>query len=120
MEQKDINSQQLREFFQHHDLMNKHSIIQFNAIVSITTAKNKITNQPMRVMITLDGIYSYGQLTLLESDIDPYLFPTVFEAKWENMKHVDNEYLEISGFHSKNQDIGNYMVKIIPLERLND
>lgn len=120
MEQKDINSQQLREFFQHHDLMNRYSIIQFHSIVSITTAKNKITNQPMKVMITLDGYDSYGRLTLLESDINPHLFPTDFEAKWQKMEHVDNEYLEISGVHSKNQDIGKYSVKIIPLERLSD
>ncbi len=120
MEQKYINNQQLREFVQQHKLMNRHSIIQFYSIVSITTAKNKITNQSMKIMITLDGYDSYGQLTLLDSDLDPYLFPTVFEAKWQNMKHVDNEYLEISDVHTQNQDIGKYSVKIIPLERLND
>jgi hypothetical protein len=120
MEQKYINSQQLSEFVQQHRLMNKHSIIQFNSIVSITTSKNKITNQRMKIMITLDGFDNYGQLTLLESEIDPYLFPTVFEAKWQNIKHIENEYLEITGIHSQNEDIGEYKVKIIPLEKLNE
>ncbi|MBL6445023.1 hypothetical protein JMN32_01800 [Fulvivirga sp. 29W222] len=120
MEQKYINNQQLREFVQQHELMNSHSIIQFNSIVSITTAKNKLTNEQMRIMVTYDGYDSYGQLTLLESDIDPYLFPTVFEAKWQNIKHVDNEYLEINGVHTQNQDIGKYIVKIIPLKRLEE
>lgn len=120
MEQEYINSQQLQEFVQQHNLMNRHSIIQFNSIVSITTAKNKITNQSMKIMVTLDGYDNYGQLTLLESDLDPYLFPTVFEAKWQYMKNIDDEYLEISGFHSQNQDIGKYWVKIIPLRRLTD
>jgi len=120
MEQKYINNQQLREFVQQHKLMNSHSIIQFNSIISITTAKNKITNKHMRIMVTLDGYDSYGQLTLLESDLDPYLIPTVFEAKWRNMKHVDNEYLEISGVHTQNQDIGKYNAKIIPLQRLDE
>ncbi|MDM1551807.1 hypothetical protein [Empedobacter falsenii] len=120
MEQKNINSQQLREFVHQHKLMNRHSIIQFNAIVNISTAKNKLTNQNIRIMVTLDGFDSYGQVTLLENDLDPYLFPTVFEAKWQKMKHIDNKYLEISDVHTKNQDIGKYNVKIIPLERLND
>jgi hypothetical protein len=44
----------------------------------------------------------------------------MFEAKWQTMKHIDNEYLEICGVHSQNQDIGKYSVKIIPLEKLND
>jgi hypothetical protein len=112
------NSQQLSEFINDHDLRDSHSIIQFNSIVTITTAKNKITNRRVKMMITLDGFDSYGQLSIFDEDIDPHLYPTVFDAKWQQMKHVDKEYLEITDIHRKNPDIGKYNVKIIPLERL--
>lgn len=115
-----MNYQQLKEFVQKHKLKNSHSIIQFNSIVTIKTEKHKITNQNMRIMVTFEGYENYGRLTLLKSDLDPYLFPTEFEAKWQQMRHVDNEYLEISGVHTQNHDIGKYQIKIIPLDRLYD
>jgi len=83
MEQKYKNGQQLSDFVEKHDLINRFSIVHFNAIVSITTAKNKITNRQMEVMVSFDNYNSLGRLTLMESDIDPKLYPTVFEANWK-------------------------------------
>jgi len=120
MEKKDFNGQQLRNFVETHELRNRFSIIQFNAVVSITTAMNKITNQQMEVMISFDNFNSLGQVTLMESRLDPEKYPTVFEATWQQMEHVDNEYLLISDIHKKNPSIGTYSVKVIPLVKLRD
>lgn len=120
MEQEYINGQQLSDFVQKHDLMNRFSITHFNAIVSITTANNKITNRQMEVMISFDNYNSLGQLTLMESDIDPNLYPTVFEATWQKMEHIENEYLLIADVHKNNPVIGKYSVKITPLGKIRD
>jgi hypothetical protein len=63
---------------------------------------------------------SLGQLTLMESDIGPLLYPTVFEANWQTMQHIGNEYLLITDTHKKNNLIGTYSIKVIPLEKLSD
>ena len=120
MEQKDINNQQLRNFVEYHNLRDNYGIIQFNSIVNITTVKNKIDRQKMRVSISFDDFDSYGRITLLESNLNPYLFPTVFEGKWQTMKHIDDVYLEITDVHTKNADIGKYKIKIVPLDKLRD
>ncbi len=114
------NSQALSDFIHSHKLMNSRSIIEFMAIVTIRTANNKVTNQQMRLMAQLDGYDSLGTLSLLESDLDPYLYPTVFDAKWQSFQHVDGEFLLITGNHNKNAAIGKYEVKIIPLQRTRD
>lgn len=114
------NNQALSNFIHSHKLMNRHSIIEFMAIVTIKTANNKVTNHQMRVMAQLDGYDSLGTLSLLESELDPYLYPTVFDAKWQSFQHVDSEFLLIKGNHIKNSDIGKYEVKIIPLQRTRD
>jgi hypothetical protein len=120
MEQNYINGQQLSDFVETHNLMNQYSIVHFNAIVTITTANNKITNRQMEVMISFDNFNSLGQVTLMESDIDPKLYPTIFEANWQKMKHIENEYLLITDVHKKNPTIGSYTVKIIPLNKTRD
>jgi hypothetical protein len=120
MEQNYINGQQLSDFVEKHNLMNRFSIINFNALVNITTNSNKITNRQMEVMISFDNYNSLGQVTLMVSDIDPKQYPTVFEANWQTMQHVDNEYLLITDIHRKNLLIGKYSVKIIPLGKLRD
>lgn len=117
MDQKIISHQQLKEFVEQHKLMNSNSIVQFHAIVNISTPKDKITNKSMRAMITFNGYDSYGELTLLDGDLDPNAFPTLFKAKYQIIKHIDKEYLEINDIHPK---IGKYNVKIIPLEKVKD
>lgn len=112
------NAHQLREFVEKHDLIDRFSVIQFMALVSINTARNEIINREMRVMISFDDYGSPGNLTLLESDLNPYLFPTKFDSRWQVMEHENGERLIVSGTHSENHDIGKYLVKITPLERL--
>lgn len=116
----ELSSGELRKFVFYHELMNKRSIIQFNAIINIDTEKNEIKNLRSQVMITLDEFNSYGKVTLLNNDIDPYTYPTVLEANWQTFTHVNNEFLEVTGNHTRNQNIGKYSVRIIPLERLRE
>jgi hypothetical protein len=113
------NSHELRDFVDTHHLRNRYSVIHFNAIISITTAKNKVTNLAAEVMVNFD---EYGQLSILraETELNPYLYPTVFDAMWQNMQHIDGEYLLVTDTHRKNADIGKYSAKIHPLKRLRD
>ena len=120
MDKQDLNRQQLSNFVEKHNLRNRHSIIHFNAVVSITTAKNKLVNKQIEVMISFDNYNSLGQVTLMESELDSMLFPTIFEAIWQSMEHIEDEHLLISGIHRKNPLIGKYSVKIIPLNKLKD
>lgn len=119
MKQAIINSQELSQFVTKNNLRNKHSIIHFNSIVNIKTAKNKIDFKEMEVMISFDGFDNYGKVTLMDDELDPYLYPTEFNAKWQKME-IDVSILKISGFHKDNVDIGNYEVKIIPKDRLRE
>ncbi|TRX30427.1 hypothetical protein FNW52_20230 [Flavobacterium sp. ZT3R18] len=120
MEEQYENGHQLKDFVETHNLMNRNSIVNFNSIVSITTANNKITNRKIEVMVSFDNYNSLGLVTFLESDIDTSLFPTVFEANWQKMEHIENEFLKISDIHKKNPLIGEYTVKITPLEKIRD
>lgn len=104
----------LKDFVEIHELMNSHSIVHFNALVSIETAEESITNQEMQVLITFDDYQSIGKVSLLESDLNPYSFPTVFEAKWQKMEHQNNQNLHISDTHTRNPKIGAYEVYIVP------
>jgi len=114
------NSGELNDFVHAHNLMNRKSVVNFTAIVSIVTAKNKIENKEIEILISFDNFDSYGQVTFLSGNLDPNLFPTVFDGKWQNMKHVDNVYLKISDTHTKNSNIGKYEVKIVPIRKLQD
>lgn len=118
IEQEYINGQQLSDFVEKHNLMNRLSRVHFNAVVSITTSNNKVVNRQMEVMISFDNYNSLGRLTLLENDIDSNLYPTVFEASWQKMEHIENEFLLITDVHKKNSVIGRYTVKIIPLGKI--
>ena len=100
--------------------MNSHSVVQFNALVTIHTASNSVNNTKVEITITFDGYNNSGRLFFTKDDLDPLLFPTTFNAKWDKMQHVDQVYLAISGFHKRNPTIGNYTAKVVPLERLRD
>lgn len=117
MTQKDLNYDELRDFVELHNLRNRTPIIHFNALVTIKTAKNHITNQRIEVIITFNNFDSYGEVKFLTGDLDPYLYPTDFNAKWQKMKHK-TDHLIISDTHTKNNDIGKYEVKITPLEKM--
>ncbi len=118
MEQWVINSGELKDFVEKHKLRNRNSIIQFKSLVSIETVKNSIKEEEIVIMISFSNYNSSGQLSFIGDDLDPYLFPTQFEADWQQMQHIDTQYLLITGNHKKNPNIGKYTVKIIPLEIL--
>lgn len=113
----ELNNRKLRDFVHQNKLMDAYSNIQFYAVVMIKTAKNKVTNQNMRIMITFDGSV-YGEVTLLDNDLDPYEYPTVLKARYQNMELLE-DYLEISDKHPSPK-IGKYTIKIFPVARLRD
>ncbi|UOQ83238.1 hypothetical protein [Hymenobacter sp. 5414T-23] len=92
----------------------------FNALVNITTAQNKLVNEPIQIMISFENFDSHGQVVFMTGDLDPLLYPTVFEGKWPTTRfeHIDGEFLKISDFHTRNAAIGHYNVKITPLDRV--
>jgi hypothetical protein len=118
MEQGYDNQGELKDFVERHKLMDMYSNIHFKASVSIKTAKNEIVDEEMNVMITFDDFNSYGKVTLMGHDLEPTLYPTVLEAKWQKMIHVENVFLQISDIHKKNPMIGKYDVKIVPMGKL--
>ncbi len=59
MEPKYINLNELKGFVEYHKLMNRNSITQFRALVTIQTAKNKITKQEMNVGMTFELYEKY-------------------------------------------------------------
>lgn len=117
MTQEFKNQDELTDFIELHKLRNRDSAVYFLALVSITTAKNSIINERLEVMISFDNFKSLGEVKLMTGDLDPYLFPTVFEARWNKMEHK-TDHLFISDVHTKNPDIGKYEVKITPLEKI--
>lgn len=116
MEQQVKSGQALNDFAHAHKLVDKYSNIHFSAIVTINTAvsENKVTNSEMTVRISFDDANSHGKL-YLEGGLDPYKYPTELKADYDVIEHIENEYLQISGHHTKNPKIGRYTIKIIPL-----
>jgi hypothetical protein len=114
------NAIELNDFVKYHNLMNRVSIIDFDAKVSIKTVKNTCQNQNVRVMIHLDGYNNYGRLQFIESELDTNLYPNDFDAKYQFFKHIDEVYFQIIGNHTLNSNIGEYEVKIVPLGRRRD
>lgn len=120
MEQCYINGRELKDFVEQHDLQNRYSVTHFQALLTIRTAENKMINRQVEILISFDNFNSLGQVTIMDSTIDPMLFPTVFEANYQKMEHINEEYLLITDVHTKNAQIGDYEVKIIPLGRTQD
>jgi len=101
---------QLKEFISNFKLMNRNSIVDFDAKIKITTSKRQI-EIASRVFVTFEGNHS-GKLSLLTSEIDPNEFPTEFIVDYQDFEFIDEIYLKISGVHTRNPEIGVYMVKI--------
>jgi|GEM_PF-1307929 len=118
--QEHENTQALSDFVSTHNLRDRFSNTHFNALVDITTAKNKLVSERTKVRITFDGYNNAGTVSLAESSLDPYTYPIVYEARWQDMDHIDNHYLLITGNHTSNPAIGAYTVKIIPLGKVRD
>ncbi len=120
MDQKHISRTQLSDFVAKHKLRNRHSDVHFKAVVSIKTDSDELLNKQMEVMISFENYGSGGQLTLMDSNLDPYVFPTRFDVNWQKMEHIDSTHLMITGDHTRNATIGKYSVSITPLGRIRD
>jgi hypothetical protein len=100
----------LKDFVEDNDLQNRFSIIRFYCVVSIVTVQNAVTIS-CEAMITFDTFRDEGVLSLMESGLDPYLYPTNFKAKYDDFSIVKNR-LVIYGNHTKNHNIGKYEIKV--------
>jgi len=107
------NTSELKEFIVAKKLRDQNSNIIFNANIKLETAEH-YTEIEKEVMVRFDGYNTAGKLTILESGLDPYEYPEDFDAKWQNFKFLDNEYVQIKGKHP-NEKIGNYILKITPI-----
>lgn len=107
------NTSELKEFVEKQNLSDRNSNIFFNAKIELTTSKNFIDIES-KVMIKFDGYNSSGKLTIIDSGLNSLQFPEEFEANWQTFKYLDNQYLNITGIHPKDE-IGEYKVDVIPI-----
>jgi hypothetical protein len=110
------NTQELSEFMHSHKLIQGNGHLHFIVLVSVTTEHNKIRHKKMEIRVKFDGFDNLGRLNLDESVLNPSEYPTNHDAKYQTFKHVDNEYLLITGIHKKNPMIGKFEVQIYPLK----
>lgn len=103
----------LKDFISHFDLMDRHSNIAFQANVTIKTSKRTLETNSL-VRVSFNEYNSPGKLSITETEIDPYKFPEIFDLEWQMFDFVKNEYLKITGEHTKNAEIGKYSVIIYP------
>jgi hypothetical protein len=98
----------LKEFVSTNQI--KKYSVSFPCGVEIETAKNEVSIE-CKARITFDEFDDNGILYLIKDNLDPYLYPTEFKAKFCNM---DIEYgiLLITDTHTRNPDIGEYKVTI--------
>ena len=106
---------ELSSFIHNNGLIEEDSrTTQFMAHVSIKTAENNIEEAEIRVSATLDGSKDFGRISFLENRLNSLIYPTDFDAKWQKFKNVEDQYLLITGTHTKKM-IGKYTVKISPI-----
>ena len=107
----------LSSFIHNNGLINDDSrVTQFMAHVSIKTAENNIEEAEIKVSATLDGSKDFGRISFLENRINSLIYPTDFDAKWQQFKNMEDQYLLITGTHAKKM-IGKYTVMIKPIVR---
>jgi len=105
------NSQDhLKRFIFDKHLMNSNSVVDFNANITIDTSKNKLEIRS-RVFVTFEGNHS-GKLSILSESIKPRQYPTEFIVEYQNFEYVEDIFLKITGIHTENSEIGEYVIKI--------
>jgi hypothetical protein len=112
MTEQEIQQSQahLRDFVFEHKLINKHSNICFKADLVLTTAKRNLELSDTIFLVTFDDFGSRGALRI-HTDLDPYKYPTTFDAKWQKIRRPEQYTLTISGVHPM-PEIGAYKVEI--------
>ena len=106
----------LKDFIEKNSLMDNHQRINVKANVTIDTENNSINHQS-EIHITFKNFDRLGYITIMDSDnlLDPLIYPTTFEAKWQKIELINDEILLIKGNHKMNKEIGQYKVKITPI-----
>tara|TARA_R110002050_G_scaffold243066_1_gene379389 strand:- start:12159 stop:12509 length:351 start_codon:yes stop_codon:yes gene_type:complete len=114
MDQKNLNSQELRKFVNINKLRDAQSIIRFDALVNIDTATNTLENEQIEILISFANTPGYGQITFLTGNLDPYQYPTVLKVEYQKM-NCKSDHLLITDNHTSNPKIGEYQIQIFPI-----
>jgi len=108
---------QIKKFVDDNHLRNSKGNVLFNAEVVFNTASKSDVVYVSEISIGFTGYNVYGDLKILENNIDSRVFPTDFSANFQDYKIDGNGNLLITGFHEKNPKIGKYDVTIRFLDR---
>ena len=111
------NTGELKSFVEEMKLRDSHSNILFSAEIKIKTNRKSLF-VTKKVLITFDGYNNYGKVSIIDKDseIDSNDFPEIFDAQFQDFSFINESYLEITGNHTRNPNIGNYTVKITPID----
>lgn len=104
---------QLKSFISYFKLQ-KNSLIVFKAKSVITTANIVEQEEDVEILVTFDTYGKAGELSFTKYDLDPLYYPTIFSPTYDVFTFVDNKFLRIEGTHTRNPDIGKYVIEIYP------
>ena len=116
-DKKLFSHSQLKKFINDHKLQNNRSLIYFKAVVDIQTEMQKLEDVEAEVMVNFD-VYGHSAKVNLSCDLDPNLYPGNFYPTYDDMQHVDEEFLRITGEHTRNSKVGKYIIDIYPREKI--
>lgn len=111
---KNQSAKNLKSFAAKQNTTSNNSVITFDAKVLIKTALVSNQIEDIEIMISFVNSDRLGKLEFFKSDLDPYFYPTQFYPDYDSFSIIDN-FLRIEGTHTKNINIGDYEVDIIPL-----
>ena len=106
----------LKEILEENKLSEKHSSITFEALVSITTQKAELLNAESLVKIMTTIGREFLHVSILGENIDQKLFPKDIKVLLKDIEFIDYQYLKISRVNYVYENIGNYLIHIIPSE----
>jgi hypothetical protein len=104
----------IEKFVEEYKLKGSNYRFDLKARVKMKTDSGNFTKET-KVQIVLGESYDNGRLYLFGNDIDPFLYPTEFKARYQNFEFVEESLLKITGYHAINNKIGNYSVIVIPI-----
>lgn len=105
---------QLKSFISYFSLQ-KDSLIVFKATSIITTVNVLKQEEDVEILVRFDTYGKAGELSFTKYDLDPLFYPTIFSPSYDVFTFVDNEFLRIEGSHTRNTNIGKYVIEIYPL-----
>lgn len=105
---------ELNKFIEKHKLRDKDSNVHFYALIDVEAYEEQTYRQEVEIWVHHQVYNRTAELTFTQHNLDFNYYPTQFFPDFQTFTHVNNSYLEIKGFHSKNPKIGKFVVKIFP------